>query len=1100
MRPLLPAFLLIIRKKKLLPCLLFLITGIASFSQNLPLEPSPGIKWNKYQSFRTSGNTDIVYDAQQLGDRGYIVVGCDSTWNITSQNVLAKTLSGHAMIARFDSSGNKIWSTLGGDHNFNAAYTSVTQTTDGGFVAAGYRKVFSQADGFDFFISKFNANGQPVWHKELGGSKDDIAYDIITTMEGGYMVVGITLSSDGDLPNPFTLTQTAAWMVKLNESGNITWQQTIRNSGNNADSAFAVLQTPDSGYIVVGSSRNAAQDNFGGADGWEFKVDKLGNLKWAHNEGGQSDDAFRSIVAMPGGEYLALGYARLDQGAIPTDDYNVYIGFIYDEWDDLPQEQIPSSGFPTFGGTNNDYGLDIKRTINNEYLITGFTSSNDVQVSGHNGGTDSWVMLLGKNEVGGWQPIWQRPIGTINNDYGVATFELPNDEYQVISFGPNPTPAQYDEADILFTRLGNTNTIKGTLFLDVNSNGIKDAGEMPFDAARVKAEKGDSVNYAIPYNGQFELNTDEGTYTVTVSVNHPYYTVVPASHTSTFTGYFNTDSIGFAIQPTTVVKDLAINLLPTITPARPGFNVPYQLVYYNLGTVNINDAVIKLVKDPRLIPATHSPAPTAVSGDTLIWEIATIPPLSSSNITLNFIAQTPPVLNVNDTLSFIAWIDPVNEDATPADDTAILKHVVRGSYDPNDKTESNAGSVTARQVQQGKYLNYLIRFQNTGTDTAFTVVIRDTLDAQLDWNSLEMIDASHPYKTIINDSNKVTWTFNNILLADSNVNEPASHGYIAYRIKPKSTLPTGARIRNSASIYFDFNLPVQTNTQETLVRVDAPDQPEIDGLESSYCNNAGTKKIKVQNLPAAASGITVTAKVDNATVTIAADSTISININALAAGSHLLTLSYSNAGGTRMSQNNFTVDATVTPEVNVNANITNVTNLATPVTVTATNAAGGGTTPLYTFAKDKNFTTIVQAEGAAATLTIDPNTLTIGDNKYFVRMKTSATCYTAQTNIDSITIRRDQSTGITDADNPGKSINVYPNPFRKDIFINGLLAGKSYVITIYNLQGQQLYTKRVSNRSSVSCTYNAASGGVYWLSIYDEKKKQLLGSVKLIKE
>ena len=111
-----------------------------------------------------------------------------------------------------------------------------------------------------------------------------------------------------------------------------------------------------------------------------------------------------------------------------------------------------------------------------------------------------------------------------------------------------------------------------------------------------------------------------------------------------------------------------------------------------------------------------------------------------------------------------------------------------GSYDPNDKTENLAGKISQREVSANSYINYLIRFQNTGTDTAFNVTVRDTLDDKLDWNSLQMVAASHPYQLDIKSQNQLTWSFNNILLVDSFRNEPASHGFIAYRVKPKSSL------------------------------------------------------------------------------------------------------------------------------------------------------------------------------------------------------------------------------------------------------------------------------------------------------------------------
>jgi hypothetical protein len=109
-------------------------------------------------------------------------------------------------------------------------------------------------------------------------------------------------------------------------------------------------------------------------------------------------------------------------------------------------------------------------------------------------------------------------------------------------------------------------------------------------------------------------------------------------------------------------------------------------------------------------------------------------------------------------------------------------------------------------------LFYRVRFQNTGTDTAFTVVIRDTLDPSLDVPSFRIHENSHPMEYDISGEGYVTFTFNNILLPDSFVNEPASHGLVSYFIHLKEGLTPLTEIRNTAAIYFDFNAPIYTNT------------------------------------------------------------------------------------------------------------------------------------------------------------------------------------------------------------------------------------------------------------------------------------------------
>ena len=137
---------------------------------------------------------------------------------------------------------------------------------------------------------------------------------------------------------------------------------------------------------------------------------------------------------------------------------------------------------------------------------------------------------------------------------------------------------------------------------------------------------------------------------------------------------------------------------------------------------------------------------------------------------------------------------------------------VVGSFDPNDKRGFPLGWQAAHFIEPGQELEYMIRFQNTGTDTAFQVVLRDTITPQLDMTSLRAGASSHPYTYTVSGAGELTFEFPNILLPDSNVNEAASHGYVQFRLRQRPGLAQGEVIENRAAIYFDFNAPVLTNT------------------------------------------------------------------------------------------------------------------------------------------------------------------------------------------------------------------------------------------------------------------------------------------------
>ena len=136
---------------------------------------------------------------------------------------------------------------------------------------------------------------------------------------------------------------------------------------------------------------------------------------------------------------------------------------------------------------------------------------------------------------------------------------------------------------------------------------------------------------------------------------------------------------------------------------------------------------------------------------------------------------------------------------------------VIGAYDPNDKTPTPLGYGDEHFIEINTDIHYLIRFQNTGTDTAFNVVVLDTLSASFDLTSLDLGPASHAFEFRLLEGSVLEFKFNDIMLPDSNVNEPLSHGFFSYNIAQREDLSLGTVITNSAAIYFDFNEPVITN-------------------------------------------------------------------------------------------------------------------------------------------------------------------------------------------------------------------------------------------------------------------------------------------------
>jgi len=253
--------------------------------------------------------------------------------------------------------------------------------------------------------------------------------------------------------------------------------------------------------------------------------------------------------------------------------------------------------------------------------------------------------------------------------------------------------------------------------------------------------------------------------------------------------------------------DLSVHI--SSTAARPGFATQVWINILNTSAFPSGDVTIDLAFDPVL----SDPLPS--DGH---WEVGVIPPFTG--LTRSFQALVPADINLLGTvLSYSATVANTATEVITTNNNATLDVTITGSYDPNDKRGLTSSRTSADQyfLDQDDHLDYTVRFQNTGTDTAFTVVIRDELDSDLGVTSLQILGASHDFVPSFGEGRELVFTFNNINLPDSTTDLLGSQGYISYRIKPIDGIVIGEVIQNTAGIYFDFNPPIITNTTSHVV-------------------------------------------------------------------------------------------------------------------------------------------------------------------------------------------------------------------------------------------------------------------------------------------
>jgi uncharacterized repeat protein (TIGR01451 family) len=377
--------------------------------------------------------------------------------------------------------------------------------------------------------------------------------------------------------------------------------------------------------------------------------------------------------------------------------------------------------------------------------------------------------------------------------------------------GHTVTGAQLNGANYVAVYTDSANLIKGTSFYDANSNGTFDSGEISC-ASNLLLNNGTSAENTL-INGDYVIGVGTGTFTSSI-VNPPmYYNYTPTGYTSIFSALSSQvdSNKNFAFQPIPNQSDLVIDLVTGFF--RPGFNGVAYVSLHNIGTTPETGNIDLLLDNSEITINSTTPAALNITGNAATLSYNLNPGESISYVISYYVTVNAILGN-----AFQSSASAINaNDLTPQNNSKILNSVITGSYDPNMK-EVSESVIFPAFVINNDYLEYTIHFQNTGNDTAFTVLLIDTLSNYIDISTFQLVSNSHP--VVVNNYDGTLWfRFNQIYLPDSNTNEMASHGYVKYRVKLNNTIALGNTINNTAYIYFDFNEPIITNTTNTLYTI-----------------------------------------------------------------------------------------------------------------------------------------------------------------------------------------------------------------------------------------------------------------------------------------
>lgn len=877
------------------------------------LNASGSIVWQKSLG---GSQVDVANSVQQTSDGGYIIAG----YSTSSDGDVSMNYGGQDVwVVKLDSFGNISW-----EKNYGGSTTdearSIKQTSDGGYIFTGISAsndvdVSGNNGWYDVWVVKINSLGNLIWQKCLGGSVSDYGESVKQTSDGGYIVAGYTDSNDGDVIG--NNGGRDCWVVKLDQFGNVSWQNAL--GGSSGDAANSIQQTMDGGYIFAGSTTSNNGDvtsNNGWSDIWLVKLDPAGSITWETSLGGSDLDSVGIVQQTTDGGYIVSGWTNSLDGDVSSNNGGNDIWVVkLDQLGNITWDK-------PLGGTSDEFYPSIKQTSDGGYVVVGITYSNDGDVTGNNGAADYWVVRLSVPNV----------FGSVYNDFnqncvleametGLGGFNLAvdpgnliltsnsNGEWYLDSLPAGSYTVTIDTTNLnwiptcpiyqSFTVVNSQLPTQAPDFGMINTNPCT-SPDVSIYAPFLRRCWNDQVVYVqacneitatgILTNSYVEVELD--------SLLTPTSSSIPYTSLGNNVYHFNIgdlypgECVDFTIN-TTVSCDAIMGETLCMEA------ILYPIESCALDTVPTNPLPPNYGNNPNLVMPQPCTLPWDNSslqvegwcqGDSVYFSITNTGDFGNGDMD----CYSPVFLHINDTLVSIdsvqlqgqqtvyysypangetwilnaeqhplhpgnshpnahvelcgsdstGWIpNMVNnqplDDADPIND--IFCGVVMASYDPNDKTGYPIGSTDQNYIKPNQQLQYVIRFQNTGNDTAFVVVIRDTLDVDLNIFTVNSGVSSHAYTFQMYGPRVLEWTFDNILLPDSTTNEPESNGFVTFTVDQVSNLPEGSIITNEADIYFDFNPPIITN--ETIHRISYFTESAVLEVNETYTSVGNKVKV-----------------------------------------------------------------------------------------------------------------------------------------------------------------------------------------------------------------------------------------------------------------
>lgn len=727
---------------------------------------------------------EYVTEVAETSDGGYILMSSYSTsWTVSS-----------IKMNKVDVDGNVIWERIFEEDNVPMFGNDMIVNSEDEIIIAG-SSGYANGDYQPAIVKKLDETGNTIWEQEYDNDVNNSITRVIELETGELLLLG----GMGD----FITSSEVTTLIKTDSEGNQTWLKEYPSISDGF--ARGLLPAADGGY-AIGGHRNTGN---GTDDFFLLKVDIEGNEQWIRDFGRSGDDNLVSLMPAPNGGYFLAGRTVKSNGE--EDVYLINTDVLGRSLTNILSGQL-------YHDTNNNCSFDAGEEGLGQWLIeveqedAHYLRTTDID------GNYSFTLDTGVYAM---------------NVYPISAYwELCDSSFTVEFTGTDqqitqniPAQSLYD-CPLLDVSIGTPfirrcfptvytvqycnygTTLAEDAFVEVSLDPI-----MEVTGTSIPIESSTDFTYTFLLG---DVGVGEcGSFTIDVLAGNPATNCdsIPLGTTHCVAAHIFPDSIcipsndwsGASVEVEAVCEGDSITFIIQNVGSAPTQSLNYIVVEddvilyqeeYTLGVDEIRTITVAANGATFRLESEQEPFHPGNSMPSISLEACGEEGTTFSFGFINLFAQ-------DDGNSFV--------------DIDCQQNI--GAYDPNDKQGLPLGRDEEHYIERNQDIEYMIRFQNTGTDTAFNVVIKDELSEFLNIRSVRPGASSHPYTFDISGSGTLSFTFDNIMLPDSNVNEPASHGFVKFKVAQQLNLPLETQIHNMAAIYFDFNAPIITN--ETLHTIGA---------------------------------------------------------------------------------------------------------------------------------------------------------------------------------------------------------------------------------------------------------------------------------------